>query len=213
MIFAKTITADGQSLSVHALESAALSKDETSLDIFVLSWVDDAARIAGYAPARRSFIREAVGALSLSGGFLAGIAAAVSGDSRFSGATVLADASLGLAAAKTRRWAAIKAARQAAIEAPLQTPWGTFDADIEAQRNIANRVLMLNNLGAAVPQVLDYTLHDDSVVSLSPLQMVQVGLLLGAQVESAYARGRGCRTAIDAATQQSQLDEITWPAA
>jgi hypothetical protein len=109
-------------------------------------------------------------------------------------------------------WGAVKRSRAAAIEAPLPTPYGYFDTDPESRANIANAVLLAQvqvTLGLTVS--IDWTLADNSTVTLTAAQMVEVGLLLGAQVQAAYATGRTLRTAIDAATTIPDAEAISWP--
>ena len=109
------------------------------------------------------------------------------------------------------KWSEIKQARDTAISAPLNTPFGIFDADDAAQANISKRVLLLNNTPAAsLPTTIEFTRHDNSVATLTPAQMVQVGLLIGAQVEAAFANGRALRFAIAAAKDTAAVTALKW---
>lgn len=118
-----------------------------------------------------------------------------------------------LSQVKEDRWTAIKSARNAALTAPLSTPHGTFDADVYSQKNITDAIALLQALEATgSPQTIDYTLADNSVVTLTTAQMVQVGLLLGARTQDAYATGRALRTAIDAASTKEEVEAVVWPA-
>ena len=113
---------------------------------------------------------------------------------------------------KAARWAAIKVARDAAITKPLVTPYGTFDATPVAQKSITDAVLMLQTLQAmGTPETIDFTLANNTTVTLTTEQMVNVGLLLGAQTQAAYTMGRGLRVQIEAATSIAQVEAITWP--
>ena len=112
---------------------------------------------------------------------------------------------------RSAKWAEVKQARDAAIKAPLDTPFGVFDADDAAQANITKRVLLLNNTPASsLPATIEFTRHDNTVATLTPAQMVQVGLLLGAQVEAAFTRARTLRAAIEAATDAKAVQALTW---
>lgn len=119
--------------------------------------------------------------------------------------------------AKATRWADMKAARKAAIETPLVTPYGTFDADPESADNIIRTAHLMQTeaqtLAPGQQPTVDFTLADNSVVTLSAGEMVEVALLLAAQIQTAYARGREVRSAIDAATTDAQLQAITWEVA
>ena len=117
----------------------------------------------------------------------------------------------GLDVLRAAKWAEVKQARNAATRAPISTPFGVFDADDAAQANISKRVQMLNNTPAAsLPLIIEFTRHDNTVATLTPAQMVQVGLLLGAQVEAAFAKGRVLRSAIDAAGTSDLIGAISW---
>lgn len=112
---------------------------------------------------------------------------------------------------KDTKWKSIKASREAAIDAPLVTAFGVFDSRAADRNNITDAVLMLQTLAAlGTPTTIDFTLADNSTVLLTTAQMVTVGLLLGQKVQSAHARARAKRLAIDAASTLIQLEGITW---
>ena len=111
------------------------------------------------------------------------------------------------------KWAAIKAAREASIDANLATPYGTFDCKAKDRSNITDAVLMLQTLSAlGTPTTIDFTLTDNSTVTLTTAQMVTVGLLLGQKVQTAHGTARALRAQIEAATTSNQVEAITWPA-
>ena len=117
----------------------------------------------------------------------------------------------GMEILRSAKWAEVKRARDTATKAPLDTPFGVFDADDAAQANITKRVLLLNNTPASsLPATIEFTRHDNTVATLTPAQMVQVGLLLGAQVEAAFAKGRVLRSAIAAAPDSAAITIIKW---
>lgn len=115
---------------------------------------------------------------------------------------------------KAQKWREMKQARQAALCAPLTTPHGTFDADEDGRANIIQTAHLMQTEAQALSPgqqpTVEFTLADNSVVTLTAGQMVQVALLLAAQVQAAYARGRVVRAAIDAATTSAQVQAITW---
>lgn len=112
---------------------------------------------------------------------------------------------------RTAQWAQIKSDRAAAIAAPLATPYGIFDADAAARTSITDAVLMLQTIGPTGS--IDFTLADNSTTTLTTAQMVEVGLLLGAQVQAAHAQARILRSQIEAATTPAQITAITWTTA
>lgn len=112
---------------------------------------------------------------------------------------------------KDAKWAQVKAAREAAIDAALPTPYGTFDSDASARTSITDAVLMLQSLAAlGQPTTVDFTLADNSVVTLTTAEMVNVGLLLGQKVQAAYAAARALRAQIEASTTPAEVAAVAW---
>lgn len=119
-----------------------------------------------------------------------------------------------LDALKAAKWVAMKALRKKAIETALVTPHGTFDADPESRNNIIQTAHLMQTAAQSlapesVPTV-EFTLADNSVATLTAGEMVEVALLLAAQIQAAYARGRVVRAAIDAASSGAELDAVSW---
>ncbi len=114
--------------------------------------------------------------------------------------------------AREDRWEVIKAARTAAIDAPLATPYGTFDCGPADRTNITDAITLLQTMASlGTPTTVTFTLADNSVVTLTTEQMINVGLLLGQKIQSAYAIGRDLRAAIDNAASVEALESISWP--
>lgn len=112
---------------------------------------------------------------------------------------------------KKSKWEEIKAARTAAIDAPLETPYGVFDSDSESRGNIKDAVLMEQTLlSLGMPADVEFTLADNTNVSLSAPAMTQVGLMLGAKVQAAHARARELRAMIDACSTKEEVLSIVW---
>ena len=59
---------------------------------------------------------------------------------------------------------------------------------------------------------IDFTLADNTVVTLTAGQLVEVALHMGAKVQAAHATGRALRDAIDAAATAAEVDALSWPA-
>lgn len=116
-----------------------------------------------------------------------------------------------LARAKDEKRAEIKAARQAAIDAPLQTQWGTFDSDKTARDNIANTVQLLDKLAErGMPSDTTFGLAGGARITMTREDMGTVGLMLGAKVQAAYDRAGQLMDAIDAATTTEEVGSIQW---
>lgn len=114
---------------------------------------------------------------------------------------------------KDQKWEEIKLSRDAAINAPLDTPYGTFDADANSRANIANSVLYLQTLEQqGTPGTVDWTLADNTIITLNYQEMSTVGVLLGQRTNAAYDTARALRAQIDAATTIAEVEAIHWPA-
>ena len=113
---------------------------------------------------------------------------------------------------KDRKWEEIKLSRDAAINAPLDTPYGVFDADPESRSNIANAVLYLQTLEQqGTPGTVNWTLEDNTTITLNYQEMSNVGLLLGQRTNAAYDTARALRLEIDVATTIEEVEAIHWP--
>lgn len=112
---------------------------------------------------------------------------------------------------KDAKWSEIKQAREAAIDSPLITPYGVFDAYPDASANIIKSVLLANNLvGLGYPVAIKFTLADNTVVTLDATGMVQVGLMLAAREQTLRAKATALRAQIDAAQSLAVLDAVVW---
>lgn len=111
---------------------------------------------------------------------------------------------------KDAKRAEMLVARTAAINSPVSTIHGTFAGDPESRQNIVNGVLMLDVLDRRGPPAsIDFTLADDTVVTLNVGQMVTVGVALAQQVQAAHARYRAVHAQINSATLAT-IDTILW---
>lgn len=116
-----------------------------------------------------------------------------------------------LADHKATQWAIIKAAREAALAAPLITPYGVFDATPDASANIIKSVLLANNMVAlGYPVAINFTLADNTVVVLDATGMVQVGLVLAAREQTIRAKATTLRARIEAATSVVDVAAVVW---
>lgn len=112
---------------------------------------------------------------------------------------------------KSAQWTRIKQAREAALTAPLSTPYGVFDADEAASASILKSVLLANNLAAlGQPVAIAFTLADNTVVVLDAGQMVRVGLLLAAREQTIRATATALRTRIEQATTPAEVEAVAW---
>jgi hypothetical protein len=117
-----------------------------------------------------------------------------------------------LAAIKVARWAAIKAARDAAEFGGFAWDGSSFDSDGQSQSRIMGAT-QLATLAAAAEQpfAIDWTLQDNTVRTLSGAEMIAVGMALGTHVATQHGIGRAVRAAIEEATTAEELEAIEWP--
>ncbi len=112
---------------------------------------------------------------------------------------------------KDLKWEEIKTIRIAKIDAPLETPYGVFDSYAIARSDIADSVLLANNLSAlGMPVNIAFTLANNEIVNLDLTGMVTVGLMLGSKVQNVRAIATSLREAIASATLET-INDIVWP--
>ena len=109
---------------------------------------------------------------------------------------------------KAAKWEEIKQARTAAVDANMTTPHGVIQCDPDSRKNITDAILLLQQTPAGTQ--IDWTMYDNTVVSLGLTEMLQIGLLLGQKTQTAFATARARRTTIDAATTVAEVEAITW---
>ena len=113
--------------------------------------------------------------------------------------------------ARDRKWRQIKAAKEAEMSSPLTTPYGVFDCDAESEKRITGAIMLLQTLeGMGTPTTVDFVLADNSVVTLTTAQMVEVGLIMGARVQAAISKASNLRSAIEAAITVEEVEAVVW---
>lgn len=116
-----------------------------------------------------------------------------------------------LVALRAKRWAEIKAARDAAEAAGFTWDGSTFDSDLQSQGRIQGAVqLALLAAQAQEPFAIAWTLADNTVRTLDGADAVAVGLALAAHVQAVFGHGRDLRAQIDAAASAEELQLIEW---
>lgn len=110
-------------------------------------------------------------------------------------------------------WDAVKLARDAAEFGGFAWDGAVFDSDTQAQSRIQGGAQLATlALLSAQPFLIDWTLADNAVRTLSGAEMIEVGRALGEHIVTVHALGRALRAEIEAATDVAQLDAIAWPA-
>lgn len=110
---------------------------------------------------------------------------------------------------KARTWARIKQARALAESADFMCCGATYQADKD--RIVGATQLALMAQAAGQPYSIDWTLSDNTHLTLDAAGMIAVGAALGGHVAEAFAIGLQLRGQIAAATSFEELDAIVWP--
>ena len=107
------------------------------------------------------------------------------------------------------KWEEIKGLREAALCAPLVTPFGVFDASPISQANILKACQLASTLVTmGQPVAINFTLHDNTVVVMDGQSMVMVGLMLGQREQEIRSHATYLRSRIY--TPGADLSTITW---
>ena len=107
------------------------------------------------------------------------------------------------------KWEALKAARAAAAEAPIEVDGRVYDCDEKSQIRIAGAVRLAQLAPAGWS--IDWTLADNSVATLSAADLIAVGVAVGARTDAVYAVGRQLRAQLALATDAEQVAAVVWP--
>lgn len=113
--------------------------------------------------------------------------------------------------ARAEKWAEMKRRRSELEFGGFAWEGVVFDSDAISVQKISSAVqLAVLAQMAGQPFDIDFTVADNSVVTLDASQMIAVGLALGTHVQAVYARGRVKRAAIEAAPTVAEVDAIAW---
>lgn len=112
---------------------------------------------------------------------------------------------------RAARWEEIKAQRDAAEWGGFDTPFGRFDSDPNSQTKIIGAAQLASiALAQGTPFSIEWTLQDNTSVSLDAAQMIAVGAALSNHANAVHQRGRQLRAQIEAAVTLADLESITW---
>ncbi len=112
---------------------------------------------------------------------------------------------------KAAKWADIKRARDAAELGPFTYDAMEFDGDLNAQRRLAAYISISKSaLAAGREFVAEFTLADDTQVTLSAQDFVGIELAKVQSVAAAFALASVLRGQIEAAQTLAELDAIHW---
>ncbi len=118
----------------------------------------------------------------------------------------------GLAEAKMYARIRVNLARDRAEHAPFTCNGYLYDGDEKATARITGAVsLAMMAAMAGQPFTKDWTLADNTVITLDGPAMLAVGAALGTKVGAVFDTARDLQERIEAATTAAQADAITWP--
>lgn len=112
---------------------------------------------------------------------------------------------------KMRTWERIKAARSMAETADFACGGVVYQADKDRITGATQVALLAQAAGQ--PYSIDWTLSDNTQVTLDATGMISVGAALGEHIAKVFDIGRDLRGQIAAATSYEMLEAIVWPVA
>ena len=114
---------------------------------------------------------------------------------------------LDIALAQSKKWVAIKAARQAQEHGSFNWNGHSFQCDEISQMRMQAAV-QAAIIDDAISMV--WTLADNTTQTFNATELRQIGKALSDHVKECHDRGRMLRAQIDAATTQEELEAIVW---
>lgn len=112
---------------------------------------------------------------------------------------------------KAAKWAEIKAARNTAELGPFTYNAQVFDGDLNAQRRLAAYISVSKSaLAAGQAFAAEFTLANNTLVTLSAQDFVGIELAKVQAVATAFARATALRGQIEAAETSEQVALIGW---
>lgn len=110
---------------------------------------------------------------------------------------------------KDQKWQSVKQERSLRENSTFTYNGNLYDADKEHIPGAAQLALLAKS--ANQPFSINWTLADNSVVTLDADEMIAVGAALGSYINSIYDTARDLRDQINAATTIAEVDSIQWP--
>jgi hypothetical protein len=202
----------GVPLSYHRVQDVRMSPDGLALLIRGGSWASVIQCESGMSPLEVWMERIELATLATSQGLLADIGASLITGELFAGGQIVPSPGVSVEQTQAMKWTEIKGWRQAAFDAPLQTPYGTFHSHRDGRAEISDSVLLAQTMLSLDPNyAITYTLVDNSVITLTIPEMVNVGLMLGAKMQAAYARARDLRVQVyDSEATVGSIQALQW---
>lgn len=209
MILKNFTTPNGVAVGVHMLKRIEINAPFDTAQLSVHSYASEAAYLAGSGLAWNTPLQMPLLQLQGQLGSIAERWLITDAASPFAGGSIVADRSGTLDTARTRAWARIKQARALAETADFAWDGALYQADKDRITGATQQALLAQAAGQ--PYGIDWTLSDNTQVTLDAAGMVAVGAALGAHVAKAFAIALQLRRQIAAATSFDALEAIVWP--
>lgn len=107
------------------------------------------------------------------------------------------------------KWEAIKAERDRVEFGTLTFQGNVYDIDEVSQRRLQGAI-QIGSINSAIQ--LEWTTADNSAVLLDATDLQNLGVALAQHVDAAHTQARQLRGQIEIATNDAELDAITWTA-
>lgn len=211
MIIKNFTAPNGVSVAFHKLQRIEINAPFKSGQLSIHSYASEAAYLAGAGLAWNSSVQMPLGLFDGALDSLAEIWLIRDADSPFRGGMIVNDQSTTLDTARVRTWARIKLARNAAEASDFACGGAIYQADKDRITGATQVALLAQAAGQ--PYSIDWTLSDNTQVTLDATGMISVGAALGEHIAKVFAIGRDLRGQIAAATSYEMLEAIVWPVA
>lgn len=203
---------NGASVEFHRVTGVSLSSDMVNLEALLESWPNLAAYSTGQEPVARSMLRINADTMPAAATLMGRFKLALVASGAFEGGTVVDPEAASLSAQKAMKWASIKAKRDQIEFSTFTANGNIFDAHVSSQSRIQGAALLATNAIASNSAFsIDWTLSDNSVVTLDAAGMIQVGMAMAAHINAAHAQARVLRVVIESATTVEAVEAVTWP--
>lgn len=117
-------------------------------------------------------------------------------------------------ACRQRRWALIKAARDAALAGGFTFGCARFDSDaVSIGRITGAAMLAMMAVAAGEPYSVTWVLADNTTRTLDGAGTMALGAAAGLHVQRIVDQGQALREQLDAATSHPAIEAVVWPEA
>ncbi len=211
MINKELVVANGAVTTFHRIKKFTSHPPFTMVTVQVHSYATEAAYLAGAGNTWNTEVEMPIGNLSSTLFETAETWLTTSPDSPFVAGALIPDQMVTLENAKDRLWNRIKMIRDTKENEPFEHDGNIYDSDKVKVTGTALGAFMAVSTGQ--PFEVNFTLANNSVVTLDGLQMMAVGVALLQHIDNVHQIGRGLREQIYAPETDTfeKVAAIMWP--